>query len=66
MAIHFSEAELAEPEMVFFIHIIQMDSESGWTMTLPQTVRVTEGGVEAPNRAPLDLVVSGTRAPSRG
>lgn len=48
------------------IHFSVTDSESGRARTLRQTVRVTESGVEALNRAPLDLVVNGTRAPSRG
>ncbi len=48
------------------IHFSEAESESGRAMALRQWVRVTERGVEALNRAPLDLVVNGTRAPSRG
>ena len=48
---------IAEPNMVFFIHIILMNSEAGRAMTLGQTVRVTESGCERLSRLPLDLVV---------
>jgi Xaa-Pro dipeptidase len=47
----------AAPNMVFFIHIILMNSDSGRAMTLGQTVRVTESGCELLSRLPLDLVV---------
>ncbi len=48
---------IAEPNMVFFIHIILMNSEAGRAMTLGQTVRVTGSGCERLSRLPLDLVV---------
>ncbi len=48
---------LAEPDMVFFIHIILMDSDSEHAMTLGQTVRVGDDGVERLSQAPLELVV---------
>lgn len=47
----------AEPNMVFFIHIILMNSDAGRAMTLGQTVRVTDSGCERLSRLPLDLVV---------
>ena len=47
----------AEPNMVFFIHIILMNSDAGRAMTLGQTVRVTGSGCERLSRLPLDLVV---------
>ena len=47
----------AEPGMVFFLHMIVMDSDSGLAMTLGQTVEVTETGCAPLSRAPLDLVV---------
>jgi Xaa-Pro dipeptidase len=50
--------EPAAPGMVFFIHIIIFDSESGLAMTTGQTVLVTDGGSEALSRKPLDLVVN--------
>ncbi len=48
---------VAEPDMVFFVHIIIADSDASRAMTLGQTVRVTEGGCERLSRHPLDLVV---------
>ena len=48
----------AAPGMVFFLHMIVMDSDAGRAMTLGHTVQVTETGVERLNRAPLDLVVN--------
>jgi Xaa-Pro dipeptidase len=49
----------AAPDMVFFLHMILMDSESGKAMTLGHTVRVTETGVERLSGAGLELVVNG-------
>lgn len=47
---------LAEPGMVFFIHIIVFDSEHGLAMTSGQTVEVTADGCVPLTLAPLDLV----------
>ena len=47
----------AAPGMVFFIHIIIVDSDAGLAMTTGQTVAVTASGCEALTAAPLDLVV---------
>ncbi len=47
----------AEPDMVFFLHMILMNSDSGRAMTLGETVAVTESGCEALSRAPPDLAV---------
>ena len=49
----------AAANMVFFIHIILMDSTGGRAMTLGQTMLVTENGCERLIRLPLDLVVNG-------
>lgn len=43
--------------MVFFLHMILMDSESGNAMTLGRTSLVTAGAAEPLSRAYLDLVV---------
>ena len=43
--------------MVFFIHIVIIDSDAGIAMTTGQTVAVTETGCEALTRASLDLVM---------
>ena len=45
-----------QPNNVFFVHIILMNSLSGKSMTLGQTVRVTEDGVERLSRHGTDLV----------
>ena len=45
------------PGMVFFLHMILMDSGSGAAMTLGRTSLVTEGGAEPLSRLPLDLTV---------
>lgn len=42
---------------VFFVHIILMNSNTGNSMTLGQTVRVTETGIERLSRQPTDLVI---------
>jgi len=42
---------------IFFVHIILMNSHTGKSMTLGQTVRVTKDGVQRLSRQPTDLVV---------
>lgn len=49
---------VAEPNMVFFLHMVLMDSDSGRAMALGRTVLVTETGCESLSKAPLDLVVN--------
>jgi Xaa-Pro dipeptidase len=46
----------AETNMVFFLHMILMDSDSGHAMCLGQTVVVSETGCEVLSRHPLELV----------
>lgn len=48
---------VAAPGMVFFIHMIIFDDESGLAATLGRTSLVTATGVEPLSRASLDLVV---------
>jgi Xaa-Pro dipeptidase len=45
------------PGMVFFLHMILMDSASGTAMTLGRTSIVGERGAEPLSKAPLELVV---------
>jgi Xaa-Pro dipeptidase len=47
---------LMQANNIFFIHIVLMNSDTGNSMTLGQTVRVTETGVEKLSRQPIDLV----------
>jgi Xaa-Pro dipeptidase len=48
---------VAAPGMVFFLHMIMMDSEKGLAMAPGETVLVTDGGNERLSNASLDLVV---------
>lgn len=48
---------IAEPNMVFFLHMILMDSDSGNAMCFGHTVRVNETGSEVLSKRSLDLVV---------
>jgi len=48
--------EPAAPGMVFFLHMILMDSEADLAMTLGETVIVTDGSPERLSRMPLELV----------
>ncbi|MDM8540676.1 Xaa-Pro peptidase family protein [Desulfococcaceae bacterium HSG9] len=47
----------AQPNMVFFIHIILMDSESGYAICPGQTVVVTENGCEVLSQRSLELII---------
>lgn len=48
---------IMEPGMVFFLHMILMDSDSGAAMTLGRTSLVTHDGAEPLSRMPLELIV---------
>jgi Xaa-Pro dipeptidase len=50
---------IAEPGMVFFIHMILMDSDSGLAMTLGRTSLVNDRGAEPLSKAGLDPLVVG-------
>jgi len=47
---------IARPNMVFFMHMILMNSDKGLAMTLGETVVVTETGCERLSRADLGLI----------
>ena len=49
---------IAEPDMIFFMHMIFVNSENKRAMTLGHTVRVTEGGCERLSRLPLELLTA--------
>lgn len=49
---------IAEPNMVFFMHPMILDSDRGLAIALGETVRVTETGCERLSSAALDLVVN--------
>jgi Xaa-Pro dipeptidase len=46
-----------EPGMVFFLHMILMDSATGTAMTLGRTSLVTEAAAEGLSRMPVEMVV---------
>jgi Xaa-Pro dipeptidase len=48
---------IAEPGMVFFIHMILMDSVHGLAMTLGRTSLVGERGAEPLSKASLEPLV---------
>ena len=50
---------IAEPNMIFFMHMIFVNSDNAHAMTLGHTVRVTEDGCERLSRSSLDLIVVG-------
>jgi Xaa-Pro dipeptidase len=55
MFFHGNPVALA-PGMVFFLHMILMDSEAGVAMTLGRTSLITDRGSEVLSTGTLDLV----------
>jgi len=49
----------AQPNMVFFLHMILMDSDTNQAMCFGHTVVVTEKGCQSLSGRPLELVVKG-------
>lgn len=49
---------IIRPDMVIFLHMIFVNSDSGNAMTLGHTVRVTDSGCERLSRVPLDMIVA--------
>lgn len=47
---------IAEADMIFFLHMIFVNSDNGHAMTLGHTVRVTDSGSERLSRSSLDLL----------
>ena len=50
--------DVLEPGMVFFLHMILLDGDSGLTVSLGETSIVTDGAPEPVNHAPRELVVN--------
>ena len=48
---------ILKPEMIFFMHMILMDSENQLAMNLGETYLVTEKGNERLGKQKLDLIV---------
>ena len=55
--IHTGEPTIIKPGMVFFMHMILMDSKVQLAMNLGETYLVTETGNERLGKQKLDLVV---------
>lgn len=52
------QPDVLEPGMVFFMHMILLDGETGLAASLGETAIVTDGACEKVNHAPRDLVVN--------
>ena len=50
--------QFIEPDMVFFLHMIILDSDTGLAMSIGETSIVTEHGCEQVSHAPTELVVN--------
>ena len=48
--------QVLEPGMVFFLHMILLDDQTGLSMSLGETAIVTEGGCERVNHMPRELI----------
>ena len=53
------EPQVLAPNMVFFLHMILLNSDTGLSMSLGETAIVTETGCEPISRAPRRLLVAG-------
>jgi Xaa-Pro dipeptidase len=58
MMIQRGNPAVIEPGMVFFMHMILLDSERGMTICSGETVAVTDNGCERLTKSSLDLVVN--------
>ena len=56
--LHNGNPALAEPGMTIFLDMFLMDAGRGLTMSLSETVLVTERGSERLSAASLDLVIN--------
>ena len=57
--IYAGEPQVLAPNMVFFLHMILLDSDTGLSMSLGETAIITETGCEPISRAPRHLLVAG-------
>ena len=58
MMIQRGNPAVIEPGMVFFMHMILLDSERGMTICSGETIAVTDNGCERLTKSSLDLVVN--------
>ncbi len=52
------EPQVLAPNMVFFLHIILLNSDTGLSMSLGETAIITDGGCEPISHAPRHLLVA--------
>jgi Xaa-Pro dipeptidase len=52
------EPTVLAPNMVFFVHMILLDSDTGFSMSLGETSLITKDGSERLTRAPRELIVN--------
>jgi Xaa-Pro dipeptidase len=57
--VYAGEPQVLAPNMVFFLHMILLDSDTGLSMSLGETAIITETGCEPISRAPRHLLVAG-------
>ena len=56
--IYAGEPQVLAPNMVFFLHMILLDSDTGLSMSLGETAIITETGCDPISRAPRHLLVA--------
>ena len=56
--IYAGEPQVLAPNMVFFLHMILLDSDTGLSMSLGETAIITESGCEPISHAPRRLLVA--------
>jgi len=56
--VYAGEPQVLAPNMVFFLHMILLDSDTGLSMSLGETVIITELGCEPISHAPRRLLVA--------
>jgi Xaa-Pro dipeptidase len=56
--VYAGEPQVLAPNMVFFLHMILLNSDTGLSMSLGETVVVTEAGCEPISHAPRHLLIA--------
>jgi Xaa-Pro dipeptidase len=52
------EPQILAPNMVFFVHMILLNSNTGLSMSLGETALITESGFERLSNGPRELIVN--------
>ena len=56
--VYAGEPQVLAPNMLFFLHMILLNSDTGLSMSLGETAIITEAGCEPISHAPRDLLVA--------